>query len=195
MSNDFEKNLEIHEKVCYTVKNIIERSLMKEKIRYIEQGKILSTHGVRGELKLEVWCDGFSDFSSLKNLYLSASGAECHKLVSVKGGGKYAVVKLSGVDTVEDAAKLKSRLVYADRSELNVPAGKFLICDLIGLPVIDADTGAVYGTLTDVMNCPASDVYVVQTPNGEAQVPDVPQFIKRLSDDGIFITPIKGMFE
>jgi len=165
------------------------------KKKYIEQGYISGTHGVRGEIKMQVWCDGISGFLKIKTLYLDENGVKSYKVSSSRGSKSAAVVKLEGVDTVEDAAKLKGKTVYVDRNELDIPENRILVCDLIGLPVKDADSGKVYGTLSSVEEYPASDIYMVQTESSVVQVPDVPQFIKRLTDEAIYITPVKGMFE
>ncbi|MBQ7700268.1 MAG: 16S rRNA processing protein RimM [Clostridia bacterium] len=166
---------------------------MKQK--YIEQGYISGTHGVRGEVKLVVWCDDTEDFFKLKSLYLDGEGKKKLEILSSHGSKNGAVVKFAGVDTVEDAARLKGITVYVDRADLHIPEDRILICDLIGLPVVDADSGKIYGTLGSVEEYPASDIYMVKTENGTVQVPDVPQFIKKLTDEAIYITPIKGMFE
>ena len=166
---------------------------MKQK--FIEQGYISATHGVRGEVKLIVWCDDMNGFFKLKSLYLDGEGKKKFDILSSHGNKNGAVVKFAGIDSVEDAARLKGSTVYVDRADLHIPEDRILICDLIGLPVIDADNGTVYGTLGSVEEYPASDIYMVNTENGVVQVPDVPQFIKKLTDEAIYITPIKGMFE
>ena len=165
------------------------------KKKYIEQGYISGTHGVRGEIKMQVWCDDISDFLKIKTLYFDENGEKSYKITSSHGSKTAAVVKLGGVDTVEDAAKLKGKTVFVDREELHIPDDRILICDLIGLPVIDAENGKIYGELSSVEEYPASDIYMVKTEGGVVQVPDVPQFIKRLTDEAIYITPVKGMFE
>ena len=166
---------------------------MKQK--FIEQGYISATHGVRGEVKLVVWCDDMADFFRLKKLYLDSEGNKKYDIQSSHGSKNGAVVKFAGVDTVEDAARLKGGTVYVDRDDLDIPDDRILICDLIGLPAIDADSGKIYGTLLSVEEYPASDIYMVKTETGVVQVPDVPQFIKKLTDTAIYITPIQGMFE
>lgn len=165
------------------------------KQRFIEQGYISATHGVRGEVKLVVWCDDMNEFFKLKNLYLDVDGKKKFEIQSSHGSKNGAVVKFSEIDTVEDAARLKGSTVYVDRNDLKIPDDRILICDLIGLPVIDADNGTIYGTLSSVEEYPASDIYMVQTKKGIVQVPDVPQFIKKLTDEAVYITPIQGMFE
>ncbi len=165
------------------------------KKKYIEQGYISGTHGVKGEVKMKIWCDDISSFLKLKKLYGDKDGKKVFDVSSSHGHKDAAVVKINGIDTVEDAAKLKGTTVYVDRADLDIPDGRILICDIIGLPVIDADSGKVYGEVSSVEEYPASDIYFVKTDKGIFQVPDVPQFIKKLTDEAVYITPIKGMFE
>ena len=165
------------------------------KKKYIEQGYISGTHGVKGEVKMTVWCDDISDFLKIKTLYADAEGKKSLAVTSSRGSKNAAVVKIEGVDTVEDAARLKGTTVYVDRDDLHIKDGRILICDLIGLPVIDFDSGVRYGVLDSVEEYPASDIYFVKTEKGLVQVPDVPQFIKKLTEDAIYISVIKGMFE
>ena len=74
--------------------------------------------------------------------------------------------------------------------------GEYFITDLTGLNVIDANDGRVYGKLSEVINRGASDIYVVDTPNGERMIPAVPEFIDRIElETGIFVTPIEGMLD
>lgn len=173
---------------------------MREKKEFIEQGRITNTHGVKGEVKLEYWCDSEKDAARIKTVFLDPEGKkslECeYSGKPYKGkGGVLFYCKFKGVDSVEDAARLKGKSVYVRRSDLNIPEGRFLICDLIGSPVVDSETGKLYGTLEEVMPCPAADVYVVRTEKGAVQVPDVPEFIKKIDNEAIYISPIKGMFE
>ena len=78
-------------------------------------------------------------------------------------------------------------------------AGKGRVAELFsvhGLPVIDAETKNVYGTLGDVINTGASDIYVIKTENGEKMMPAVPEFVKEVDTEvGIFVTPIEGIFD
>ena len=165
------------------------------KKKYIAQGYVSGTHGVRGEVKMVVWCDDISAFTRIKTLYADENGTKKYVVQASRGSKNAAVVKLEGTDTAEDAAKLKGTTFYVDRDELCRPADRILICDLIGLPVLDADDGRRYGVLESVEEFPSSDIYFVKTENGTVQVPDVPQFIKKLTEDAIYIKPIEGMFE
>lgn len=165
-----------------------------EKKAYLEVAKIINTHGVRGAVKLDLWCDGPQTFKKIKRVFL-ANGTE-YEVSDVKTVGAFAVCSLSGVTTVEDAIKLKNKIIFAKREDIPLPKGAHFICDLIGLPVKDAASGVVYGTLTDV-TCPAlQEIYEITTPAGtKVLMPAVPQFIASIdTDDAVYVTPIEGFF-
>ena len=106
---------------------------------YLEIAKIINTHGVRGAVKLEPWCDHPDLLKRIKRLYLENGSSFAVAGVKSLNGG-YLVAELSGIDTVEKAIPLKNKVLLAKREDIPVPKGAHFICDLIGLPVIDAET-------------------------------------------------------
>ena len=90
---------------------------------------------------------------------------------------------------------LKNRVCYALREDFHLEEGEYFIADLVGLPVLDAENGKEYGRVKELINRGASDIYVVETPNGETMIPAVPAFVSRVDVSvGVFVTPIDGMF-
>lgn len=168
--------------------------------QYIEAGKIVNTHGVRGALKVESWCDSPKVLSSLKKIYSpKKSNGEQYKEINVLKAsvlGDRVLMTLEGIETVEAAASLKNTVIFAHRNDIPVKEGSFLICDLIGLPVINIDSKKVYGTLSDVIQGGAGDIYEIKTKSGTALMPAVKEFVKEIKlEDGIYISPIEGMFD
>ena len=84
---------------------------------YLEIGKIINTHGVRGEVKLEPWADSPAQLKDLRHMH---SGDRCYDVEQCRVHGRFLIVKLAGVDTVEAAMALKGRVLTADRAELFV---------------------------------------------------------------------------
>lgn len=165
-----------------------------EKKEFIEVGKIINTHGVSGEMKVEHWCDSPSVLKGIKKFYLD--GGKELVASSVRTGGQFPLIKFDGIDTVEDAAKYKGKTILARRGDIKKPAGRVFICDIIGLPVIDARTGAVYGTLGDVLEYSPNNIYEIKTEKGTVLMPAVKEYIARIDEDeGIFVTPIEGFFD
>lgn len=166
------------------------------KVMYLEAGEIVGTHGVRGEVRVQPWCDSATQLCSMKRLYWDENGAKPVK-VRARVHKNIALVTLEGVTTVEEAQALRGKMLYAHRDDFRLPKDRYFVRDLQGLSVIDADSGDEYGTLTDVSQTGANAVYHVKTANGEVLIPAVPLIIKEVDVDGgvIKITPIGGLFD
>lgn len=165
--------------------------------QFLECGKIINTHGVRGGVKLESWCDSPEDLAGLKKVYLK-NGADykCHKVKRASVFKQFVLFELDGISDIDTAMALKGRVVYADRDDISIDEDAVFIADLIGLPVIDLESGNEIGKLTDVLNLGASDLYAVKTDKGEKLIPAVPAFIKEIDlEKGIFVSLIEGMLD
>ena len=161
-----------------------------EKKQFIEAGRIVNTHGVAGEVKIEVWLDSPDFMKRFKRLYID--GQE-KKVLSAKTHKDFLLVKPEGIEDVNAAMSLKGKTVYVARADARLPKGAFFIQDIIGAAVVD-ENGQEVGKLTDVMETPASRIYVVQ---GETEhlIPAVPEFIMSTDVDAGIITVhmIEGM--
>lgn len=167
------------------------------KTKYLECGRIINTHGVRGGLKLESWCDSPEDLADLKKVYLEMNGGyEQHNVRRASVFKQFVIMEIEGVNDIDAASALKGRMLYADRDDISVSDGAYFIADIIGLPIIDEATGEKLGTLSEVINLGASDIYVIKTENGEGMIPAVPEFIKRVdTESGIYVSLIEGMLD
>ena len=161
-----------------------------EKKQYIEAGRIVNTHGVAGEVKIEVWLDSPQFLKSFKRCFIDRREV---KLLSARVHKGFLIVKLEGVEDVYAAMALKGRTVFIDRADARLPKGAFFLQDIIGASVVD-ESGSEIGKLVDVMETPASNVYVVK---GEREhlIPAVPEFILSTDADNGIITVhlIEGM--
>ena len=164
---------------------------------YIECGKVINTHGCHGGLKLESWCNTPEDLAKIKQLYLcSGNTYTACKVTKASVFKQFVLVELETVKDMDEAMALKGRILYAKREEFDLGEDEYFIADLIGLDVIDADSGIVYGTLTEVINRGASDIYVVSTPVGDRMIPVVEEFVDRVDvTSGVFVRPIPGMLD
>lgn len=160
---------------------------------FIEAFKIINTHGIAGEVKCEVFCDCPDMLKEIKTFY---AGNTVYSVVSFRIHGNFILIKFKGIDTVEDAARLKNRILTAKREDFILPPGKIFICDIIGLPVYDKETDKMYGTLKDVLLYEPHKIFVIETETGDVLLPDVPEFISSADPDSgkILITPIEGFF-
>ena len=109
--------------------------------KYLEAGKVVTTHGVRGEMKLELWCDGVAFLKKVGRLYTTPQGGRCYKITSIRPQGQMALLQLEGVSDMDAARALRGQVFYFDRDDATLPAGKWYVADLIGCEVRDADTG------------------------------------------------------
>ena len=90
---------------------------------FLEIGQIVSTHGIKGEVRLNPWCDGPEFVKKFKTLYRDDKGTQPVKVISCRPNGNVAVMKLEGVDTVEQGRALKNTVLYMKRSDVNLPEG------------------------------------------------------------------------
>ena len=167
------------------------------KSQFLECGKIINTHGIKGGLKLESWCDTPGDLASLKKVYLK-NGTEykCHKVKKASIFKQFVLFELEGINDIDTAMTLKNRIVFADRNDISIDEDAYFIADIIGLPVFDIASGEKIGTLSDVFNLGASDLYEIDTANGKKLIPAVDEFIKEVdTEKGIFVSLIEGMLD
>ena len=159
----------------------------------LEVGKILNTHGVRGEVKVQSWCDSPEVLCALESVQI---GPRTYRVLRGRVHGGFALLTLEGVDTMDAALALKNRVLLARREDMPVEEGVHFVVDLIGLEARHAETGEVLGRVTDVLEYPAHDLYVVE---GEKRylIPDVPAFVRAVCPEEGYIafTPLEGMGE
>ena len=165
---------------------------------YLEIGEITGTHGIRGELRVNPFCDSPDFFTRFKTLYSDSNGC-CAVKVKSRPHGNIVLVKMESVDSVEEAQKLRGKILYMKRSDANLPEGRYFIAELTGCEVRDADDeNKIYGTLTDVSPTGANDVWHITAENGrEYLIPAIPDVVKKtdVENNLIFIRPLKGIFD
>lgn len=93
---------------------------------FLEAGQIVGTHGVRGEVRVQPWCDSPALFATLTTLYWDKAGASPVRVKS-RPHKNIALAKLDGVDTVQDASALRGRLLYLARADLSCRRGGILL--------------------------------------------------------------------
>ncbi|MBE6533660.1 MAG: 16S rRNA processing protein RimM [Ruminococcaceae bacterium] len=165
--------------------------------KYIECGKIINTHGCKGGLKIEPWCNSAEDFTALKSLYIKNKNEFIKYNVTKSSVFKqFVILELKEIDDMDKAIALKNITLYADREDFSLEDGEYFLTDIIGLDVIDAENGKIYGKVSDIINRGASDIYVVDTPNGERMIPAVEEFIVEIDINcGIKVRTIEGLLD
>ena len=165
---------------------------------YLEGGKVCNAHGVRGVLKVESWCDSPKILAQQKRIFFaSADGKyEEHKVLGASVSSDMVLLTVEGIESREAAIALKNTVFYLHRDDIPLKAGAMFIQDMIGLNVIDADNGKIYGKIKDVTDAVSGRLYTIETPNGDVLFPNVKEFIKEIdADKGMLIRPISGFFD
>ncbi|MBR1534084.1 MAG: 16S rRNA processing protein RimM [Ruminococcus sp.] len=164
--------------------------------QYLEAGRIVGTHGIRGEMRLECWCNTPAFLSKFKTLYLDEGRTALS--VTCRPHKNIALITVKGIDSIEKADLYKGKILYIDRADVKLEKGEHFVQDIIGLRVTDVDTDKVYGTVNDVLKTGSNDVYEMR---GEDQklyyIPVIPDIIDRLDFDNgaVYIRPMKGLFD
>lgn len=143
-------------------------------LEYITAGKIVNTHGIRGEVKIlpqgvepELLAEGYS-------LYIDGKAYDLTRGRVHKG---CLLAKLDGIDDMDAALALKGKTAFLRRDEVPMADGEYFDEELVGLTARNAATGEELGKVAEVMHYPAHDIYVVRGGRDEFLIPAVPEFI------------------
>lgn len=164
--------------------------------RFLECGRINNSHGLAGEVKFEIWTE--PQYAKKLRVLYDEKGNSYEVEKRRFQGEDRMILKLKGIDTVEQAATLRTTVLYFNRDDIKLPKGSYFYADLIGMTVKDADNGRVYGTLAEVLALPASMVYRINSEDGKDHlVPAVDEFVRLIDfeENVILLTPIEGMFD
>ncbi|MDO5601246.1 MAG: ribosome maturation factor RimM [Oscillospiraceae bacterium] len=166
--------------------------------KYLQAGEVVALHGIKGEVKLYPWCDGPEFLKGLRRLYQGGDGAAPLEVKEIRAQKGMALLKLSGLDTPEQARQLIGKVLWLDRDEARLPPGRHFVQDMIGMTVRDAATGEAYGRIKDVQ-CPAgTDLYEISRQEGGTVLfPAVEEFLAGIDweKDEVLVRPIEGMFD
>ncbi len=167
------------------------------KKQFLEIGKIVAPQGIRGEVRVQYYCDSAEVMCDFDTLYLDKGKTELtveraypHKNI--------VVMKLEGIDKIEQAQPLIGKILYLNRDDAELEEGLYFIQDIIGLTVRDADSGEVYGKITDVYQNGASDVYSIRKDDGrELMFPCIDEVVISTDLDAgeMLIRPLPGLFD
>lgn len=168
------------------------------KKEYLEIGKIVSTHALKGEVRVQPWCDGPEFISDFKTLYFDKYGKKAAEIISSRPHKNVSIVKIKGVDTPEQAQLLRGKILYIKRDDARLDDGSYFIAELFDCQVIDYDDeNLIYGTLVNVTETGANDVWYIKKDDKEYLIPAIPQVVKSVDVEAgiIRITPLKGIFD
>lgn len=165
--------------------------------KYLETGKIVGTHGVKGMVRVQPWCDSPDFLKQFKKIYTDASGVNMLTVTSSNPHGNVVLMALKGIDSIEKAETLRNKVIYIDRKDAKLPEGRYFIDDLVDCTVYDADSNKVLGTLTEVSSTGANDVWHIKSDDKEYLVPAIDEVIVSVNveEGALVIRPLKGIFD
>lgn len=167
-------------------------------MEYIIVGKIINSHGIKGEVKVYPLTDNLDRFNDLKNAYIGEEKIKL-QLEKVKYHKNLAIIKFKEYSDINEILKFKDEFIYVDDEEkVILPKDHFFIHDLLKSQVFDTESKLI-GTLVDILQGPSNDVYVIKNieENKEYLIPAVKHFVidVNIIDKKIVINPIEGMIE
>lgn len=163
----------------------------------LEIGQIVNTFGIKGFVKIYPYVDDIQRFDDLKNIYVKIRKQETKlEIEEVKYQKNMVLIKFKGIETVEQAEKLRNAYLEIDRSDaIALEEGQYFIADLLGLEVF-LDTGEKLGVLEDIFNTGSKDIYVVKNELGKQfLLPYIDEVIKEidLEKEKITVHLIEGL--
>ncbi len=136
-------------------------------VEYLKAGTITQPFGIKGEMKVYPHTDDPARFKKLKKIYIvSKNGYDMYEVESAKMALPLVIIKLKGFDTPEQVRLLRQKDIYVSREDgAPLNEGEYYYADILGLNVID-DEGVQRGTITDILETGANDVYEITAEDG-----------------------------
>ena len=164
---------------------------------FLELGQIVNVKGLKGEVKVNSFSENSSRFESLSKVFLKIKGEIKQFEIERVGYSKnQVIIKFVGINTIEEAEKLRNSYILIDRDSLEkLPEGVYYIADLIGLDVF-TDNGDYLGKVDDIYNTGSNDIYVVKNDLGQSKLlPGIEEVIKNidLKSGKIIVNLIEGL--
>ena len=165
------------------------------KMSYLKIGKIVGSHGLKGMVRIECWCDSPEFLCSFKRLFTSENNEAVLKIEKASPHKNIALVKLKGVDTIEQAESMRGTVLYIFRDDAKLEEGRYFIEEIIGCNVYDVNTDTLYGKITDISPTGANDIWHIDCQGKEVLFPSVPHFVSSVDlDEGrLYIVAPKGL--
>ena len=160
-------------------------------------GKIVNTHGLKGELKVQYYTETLEDFEEFEYLLIEGEGDKKFLIEGVRSVKNTVLLQLEGYNDINQVEHFKNKEVYYLREDYNdSEEGGYFIVDLIGLDVVDRTRGKV-GVLKDVLKNTSQDIYVIKKIDGSGDffMPAVDAFLDRidLEEGKIYVNLIEGL--
>ena len=155
----------------------------------LQVGVITSTHGVKGEVKVFPTTDDARRFKRLKEVILDTGKERINlEIEGVKFFKQFVILKFKGIDNINDVEKYRQKELFVPRKNaVRLSRDEYFIADLMGLKVLDEQDGEI-GTLEDVLETGANDVYVIRMTDGrELLLPAIKQCVLQVDVEAGFV--------
>lgn len=154
-------------------------------MEYLEIGQIVNTNGLKGLLVVNPFTDDIRRFENLETIYIVYNKQLIEKKITdVKYKKNQVLLKLSGIDTIEEAEKFRECYLKIDRKDaIKLPKDTYFIVDLIGLEVYTVDDEFL-GEIDDIFQTGSNDVYVIKDELGkQILLPAISEVVKKVDID------------
>ncbi len=148
----------------------------------LEIGQIVNTFGIKGMVKVKPFTDDIRRFDELKKVYVEKNSNQTeYEIEEVKYHKDMVLIKLKGIDKVEQAEELRNAYLTVSRDSVEeLEEGRYYIVDLLGLEIY-TDEQVLLGTLEDIFNTGSNDIYVVKDKQGkQILLPAIQDVIKQI---------------
>ena len=167
--------------------------------KYLEIGQIVNTFGIKGQVKIVPFTDDITRFDELKEIYIEKKNElKLFQIEQVNYKKNMVILKLKGIETVEEAEKLRNCYLKIDRKNAKkLPKDTYFIVDLLELDVY-TDEGKLLGKVDDIYNAGSSDIYVIKNELGkQILLPAIKDVLKEvdLENQKIIVHLIKGLVD
>lgn len=176
-------------------------------LKQLRVGTIVTTHGLKGEVKVKPSTEDLDRFLDLEKVYLepaskgfrrSQTEQRMLEVESVRFHQNMALLKFKGLDRIEDVQNLRNYDLLVDREDaIALPEGEYFMGDLIGVQVI-TDEGEVLGRVKDILETGANNVFVVARDNGkDLLIPKAPNCVLEMKpeEDYIKVHLLEGLLD
>ena len=164
--------------------------------KYIEVGQIVAEQGIKGEIRIHPWCDSPEFLLEFDELYYEDESII--KIEKSRVQKNVVIAKVKGIDTIEQAQKLRNKVLYINRDDIELDDNTYFVQDLIGLEVVDNDDKTIiYGEIVEVSSTGANDVYHIKNGDKMYYIPAIPLVVIKTDLDNrvMEIKPLKGLFD
>ena len=151
-------------------------------MKNLEIGQIVNTFGIKGFVKVNPWVNEMARFDDLKKVYIKIrKELKEVEIEEVKYHKNQVLLKLKGIETVEQAETLRNAILEIDRKDaIPLEEGEYFIADLLESKVF-SDEGEELGILEDIYNTGSNDIYVIKNELGKSiLLPGIPEVIKEV---------------